>query len=86
MMKLTFVSLFAMAVVFGTFTAGSTAAAQTHPDLSGLWYAPTPDITVALLAGTGNLADPVWCGAIQETGSGGFTFVSSVCRTAPRGR
>ena len=33
-MKLTFVSVFAMAVVFGTFSAGSMAVAQTHPDLA----------------------------------------------------
>jgi len=51
MMKLTFVSVFAVAIVFGTFSASSIAVAQNHPDFSGLWYAPTPDITQALLPG-----------------------------------
>jgi hypothetical protein len=52
MMKKTFVSVFAIAVVFGAFAGGtSIAAAQQRPDFSGLWYAPTPDITIALLPG-----------------------------------
>lgn len=50
-MKLTVVSIFALAIVFGTFTAGTTAAAQTHSDFTGIWFAPTPDISVALLPG-----------------------------------
>jgi hypothetical protein len=50
-MKLIFVSLLALAFVFGTFTPETTAEAQNRPDFSGLWYAPTPDITVALLPG-----------------------------------
>ena len=44
-MKLSFVSLVAVLALVGT------AAAQTHPDFSGIWYDPTPDITVALLPG-----------------------------------
>src|SRR5438477_5587523 len=51
MMKTTFVSLFAFAIVFGTFSAASMAVAQNHPDFSGIWYAPTPDISVALSPG-----------------------------------
>jgi hypothetical protein len=51
MMKNIFVTLVAMAVVFGAFGAGSTAAAQQRPDLSGFWLSPGADITVALLPG-----------------------------------
>lgn len=50
-MKLLHVSIFALAIVLGAFAAGTTASAQTHPDFGGIWYAPTPDISVALLPG-----------------------------------
>jgi hypothetical protein len=51
MMKTTFGSLFAVAVVFGAFAAGSTAAAQQRPDFSGFWLSPGADVTVALSPG-----------------------------------
>jgi hypothetical protein len=51
MKKNTFVSLLAMAVVFGAVAVGSTATAQTRPDFSGMWIGPSPDITVSLLPG-----------------------------------
>src|SRR5437773_7203019 len=51
MMKNTFVTVFAMAVVLGAFAAGSTAAAQQRPDLSGFWLSPGADVTVALSPG-----------------------------------
>ena len=43
-MKLLHVSILTLAIA-------TTAAAQTHPDFSGVWYAPTPDISVALVPG-----------------------------------
>src|SRR5437773_5396574 len=48
MKKLLFASLSAVIVLSGTLIPGE---AQTHPDFSGIWYAPTPDISVALLPG-----------------------------------
>lgn len=54
-MRIFLVSIFALAIVFGTFTAGTTAAAQakaaTPPDFSGLWGTFTADISIALLPG-----------------------------------
>jgi len=54
-MRIFLVSIFALAIVFGTFTAGTTAAAQanpaTHPDFAGLWGTFTADISIALLPG-----------------------------------
>jgi hypothetical protein len=45
MQRLLAASLLALAV------SGGTAAAQTRPDFTGLWIAPTPDISVTLLPG-----------------------------------
>src|SRR5689334_5755923 len=46
-------SVFALAILFGVFlpVAAQTQGAGGHPDFSGIWYAPTPDISVALLPG-----------------------------------
>jgi len=56
MRKLLCLSISALAILFGLLipaAAQSQVTANTggHPDFSGIWYAPTPDISVALLPG-----------------------------------
>src|ERR1051325_10753311 len=56
MKRVSCLSVFALAILFGVSgpaAAQSQGAGPTggHPDFSGIWYAPTPDISVALLPG-----------------------------------
>src|ERR1041385_4492206 len=56
MKRVSCLSVFALAILFGVSgpaAAQSQGAGPTggHSDFSGIWYAPTPDISVALLPG-----------------------------------
>jgi hypothetical protein len=57
MKKLVFVSISVLTILFGGILPaaaqpqGGTGMIGGHPDLSGIWYAPTPDISGQLLPG-----------------------------------